>query len=59
MYEGQTGAEGTQDWSQMDQYNKLKDFAQAAIEEIDGTGADEEEYYDEEGGDEGEEGDQE
>ena len=57
MYEGETGAEGTQDWSQMDQYRKLKDFAQAQIDEIDGTGA-EEEYYDEEG-DEGEDAGQE
>ena len=57
MYETQNGENGTQNWSQMDQYTKLHAFAEAAIEELDG-GEGEEEYYDEEAA-EGEEGEEE
>ena len=32
MYALQNGAEGTSDWSQIPQYSKLYDFAQAALE---------------------------
>ena len=45
--EGGAAVDAVLDWSNVQAYTKLRDFAMVAIDEIDG-GDDEEEYYDEE-----------
>jgi len=54
MFESMNGQAGSQDWSTQEQYLKLRDFAKTAIDEINGVTVAEEEYYDEEGAEDGE-----